>query len=273
MKRLAIIAALTLASCEQQPAGEPVVRTELGEAIEVAETVPQEPVAPDSTGPDAVCRPVSFENVALTHCVADPERHTIRTSLAPVSGPNFGTIEGWAAGKNESAIAFVTNAGIFGDDLKPIGYFVENADRLVELNRADGEGNFFIKPNGVFFGTAGEWQIIDTDTFLRTIGTRPQFGTQSGPMLVIDSNLHPQIQDDGPSQTIRNGVGLDNDGKAHFVISDAPLSFGKLARFFRDELETPNAMLLDAGNSALWHPESGRMDAGRVGPLIVVERQ
>lgn len=271
MKRLAILAALTLASCGQQPAGEPVVRTELAEAVEVAETVPQQTEAPAKSNPDAVCQPVSFEEVALTHCIADPELHTIRTSLAPSSGANFGTIEGWAAGKNESAIAFVTNAGIFGDDLKPIGYFVEEADRLEQLNRSDGDGNFFLKPNGVFFGTAGKWQIIDTDTFLRTIGTRPQFGTQSGPMLVIDGNLHPQIQDDGPSQTIRNAVGLDNDGNAHFVISDEPLSFGKLARFFRDELKTPNALLLDAGNSALWHPASGRMDAGRVGPLIVVE--
>lgn len=270
MKRLIILAALAASACQQQPEGEPVVRTELGDAVAMEEVVP-EPVATANANPDSACQPVEFEGVALTHCIADPELHTIRTSLAPKAGANFGTIEGWAAGKNESTIAFVMNAGIFGDDLKPIGYYVENADRLVELNRADGDGNFFLKPNGVFFGTGAVWRIIETDTFLRTIGTRPQFGTQSGPMLVIGGDLHPEIQEDGPSKSIRNGVGIANDGKAHFVISDAPLSFGVLARFFRDELKTPNALLLDAGNSALWDPATGRMDSRRVGPLIVVE--
>lgn len=271
MKRLLILAALSLTACEPQPAGEPVVRTELGDPVAVSEVVPQEPEAVVEADPDSACQPVTFEGVTLTHCTADPERHTIRTALAPASGDNFGTIEGWAAGKDESAIAFVMNAGAFGDDLKPLGYFVENADRLVELNRGDGDGNFFLKPNGVFFGSGAMWRIIETDTFLRTVGTRPQFGTQSGPMLVIGGDLHPEIQEDGPSKAIRSGVGIASDGRAHFVISDAPVSFGQIARYFRDEVKAPNALLLDAGNSALWDPASGRMDARRVGPLIVVE--
>ena len=272
MKRLLILAALTLTACEPQPAGEPVVRTELGDPVAAPEAVPDEPVEV-AANPDSACQSAEFEGVSLTHCIADPELHTIRTSLAPSSGDNFGTIEGWAAGKNESAIAFVMNAGAFGDDLKPIGYYVENGDRLAELNRSDGDSNFFLKPNGVFFGTGGSWRIIETDTFLRTIGTRPAFGTQSGPMLVIGGKLHPEVQDDGPSKAIRSGVGVASDGKAHFVIANAPLSYGKLARFFRDELKTPNALFLDSGNSSLWDPASARMDGGRVGPLIVVEKK
>lgn len=269
---LLLAGALLLSACEAQPAGEPVVRAEIGNAIpreaaDNAETVPE--VATASA--DAVCRAVSFESVPLTHCVADPELHRISTGLAPSSGDNFGTIEGWAAGRDESRIAFVTNGGMYGDDLKAIGYFVRDEERLVELNRGEGGGNFFLKPNGVFFGTGGNWRILDSETFLRTIGTRPQFGTQSGPMLVIGGDLHPEIQDNGPSKAIRNGVGIDAEGKAHFVISNAPLSFGQLARYFRDELETPNALFLDGNVSSLWDPASGRMDSRRVGPLLVVE--
>ena len=52
-------------------------------------------------------------------------------------------------------------------------------------------------------------------------------GTQSGPMLLIDGKLHPEITDDGPSRTRRNGVGVDRQGRAHFVISEGPVSFGK----------------------------------------------
>lgn len=274
MRRCALIAALALSACNQQPEGEPVVRAELGEAVAGDDLAALENVVPDgedATPSRGACVPAVFEGVPLTHCIADPESHSIGMAQAPTSGDLAGRIEGWAAGRNEGDIAFVMNGGMYGDDLKAIGYYVENSNRTVELNRADGPGNFHMKPNGVFFGSAGNWRILDSDTFLRTVGTRPEFGTQSGPMLVIDGQLHPEFQDDGPSKALRNGVGVDADGRAHFVISDAPLSFGQLARFFRDELKTPNALFLDGNISSLWDPASGRMDARRVGPLIVVE--
>lgn len=270
----AFLPALVLTACQEQPAGKPVTRAEIGDAVprDTAETVPEVADAGEDN-PDAVCRAVTFESVPLTHCIADPEKHRIKTDLAPSRGDTFGTIEAWAAGRDESRIAFVMNAGMYGDDLKAIGYFVRDEDRLVELNRGEGSGNFYMKPNGVFFGTGGTWRILDTDTFLRTVGTRPQFGTQSGPMMVIGGKLHPDIQEDGPSKAIRNGVGVDATGKAHFVISNAPLSFGQIARYFRDELKTPNALFLDGNISSLWDPASGRMDARRVGPLLVVENK
>jgi uncharacterized protein YigE (DUF2233 family) len=90
-------------------------------------------------------------------------------------------------------------------------------------------------------------------------------------MLVVDGELHPEFEEDGPSRTVRNAVGIDADGRAHFVIADAPISFGRIARFFRDELKTPQALLLASNNSALWDPASGRLDGGRAGPIIVVE--
>lgn len=266
---LAII--LALSACEQRPAGEPVVRSEIGEAVASTEPLDVVPVPVEATDPSSACQPASFEGIPLTHCIADPARHRISASLAPVSGEDFGTIEAWSAGRNESAIAFVMNGGMYGDDLRPLGYFVQGSDRLEELDRGEGDGNFYLKPNGVFFGTGGTWRILDTDTFLRTIGSRPQFGTQSGPMLVLNGELHPEFQENGPSRAIRNGVGIDGEGHAHFVISNAPVSFGQFARFFRDELETPNALFLDGNISSLWDPATGRMDGGRVGPLIVVE--
>ena len=82
------------------------------------------------------------------------------------------------------------------------------------------------------------------------------------------------ITADGPSRLIRNAVGVDEKGRAHFVISNAPLSFGKLARFFRDELNTPNALFLDGSVSALWNPATGRTNGGAaIGPILVVEKK
>ena len=125
----------------------------------------------------------------------------------------------------------------------------------------------------MFFGTGNTWRVLGSNTFFETVGDRPDFGTQSGPLLLIDGKLHPEIQDDGPSKAIRNGVGVDASGKAHFVISDAPVSFGQLARFFRDELKVSTALYLDGQVSSLWDPASGRQDKGRVGPIIVVTKR
>jgi uncharacterized protein YigE (DUF2233 family) len=128
-----------------------------------------------------------------------------------------------------------------------------------------------LKPNGVFFGTDGAWRIMDTESFFAKIGDRPKFGTQSGPMLVIEGKLHPEIAEDGPSKGIRNAVGVDTIGKAHFVISETPVSFGVIARYFRDELKTPNALFLDGAISALWDPSAKRIDTNAaLGPIIVV---
>jgi len=178
-----------------------------------------------------------------------------------------------AASVDAATIAFAINGGMYGDDLRPVGYYVEGGERLGELDRGNGEGNFYMKPNGVFFGTGGQWRVLGSNTFFNTVGDRPQFGTQSGPMLVIDGKLHPEIQDNGPSKAIRNGVGVDSKGRAHFVISGGPVSFGQLARYFRDEVKVANALYLDGAVSSLWDPATGRQDKGRVGPIIVVTKR
>lgn len=271
---IALAALMALAACTEQPEGKPIVRTEFGD--QTAEAHAADKPAPQPTPSKAAgsaCEQVVFEQARLTHCIADPARHRITTALAPASGETFGTIAAWAAGRNEGAIAFVMNGGMYDDDLRPLGYFVENGKRLKELDRGAGSGNFYMKPNGVFFGSGGKWQVLGTNTFFNSVGDRPQFGTQSGPLLVVDGKLHPDFQPDGPSRQIRNGVGVSPDGKAHFVISDTPVSFGKFARYFRDELKTANALYLDGNISSLWDPASGRMDKRRVGPLLVVTKR
>ncbi len=269
MKRYALLIALgALTACDQPQEGKPVLRTEIGSGV--AEDLDEAPER------DSACRDVTFEKVKLTHCVADPAKHRISTALGPKEGEPFRSLANLAAGREAEAplVAFAVNGGMFDGEGKPIGYYVENGDRQKELNRNEGPGNFHLKPNGVFFGTGSKWEIRTSDDFYSNVGDRPNFGTQSGPMLVIDGKLHPEIAENGPSKAIRNGVGIDKDGRAHFVISNAPLSFGVLARFFRDELKTPDALFLDGNVSALWDPAKDRLDLGApLGPLIVVENK
>lgn len=283
MKRSAALTALLaataflLGACSEAPAGEPVVRTSLDStplAEASATATPSPSPSPSATATaSSPCRAVTFEEVPLTHCIADPAQHRIAMANLGPQRQAYGSLGAFAASSDAATIAFAMNGGMYGDDLKAIGYYVENGERLSELDRTDGSGNFYMKPNGVFFGTQGTWRVLASDAFFATVSERPEFGTQSGPMLVVDGKLHPSIQDNGPSKAIRNGVGVDAAGKAHFVISDAPLSFGQLARYFRDELKTANALYLDGQVSALWDPASGRLDQSRTGPIIVVTRR
>lgn len=183
----------------------------------------------------------------------------------------FGRLERDIGSKD---IAFAVNGGMYDARSIPIGYYVEKGERLHPLNRNKGEGNFHLLPNGVFFGDAnGGWQILSTDQFAERIDKRPEFGTQSGPMLLIDGAFHPQISENGTSAKIRNAVGVDAKGRAHFVISDEPVTFGTLARLMRDHAKTANALFLDGTVSALWHPATQRMDdLYPLGPLIVVTK-
>ena len=66
-------------------------------------------------------------------------------------------------------------------------------------------------------------------------------------------------------------VGVADERNAYFVISDDPVSFGRLARLFRDGLGCRNALYLDGNVSSLWYPAGGRQDAtSRLGPFVVV---
>jgi prepilin-type processing-associated H-X9-DG protein len=66
-------------------------------------------------------------------------------------------------------------------------------------------------------------------------------------------------------------VGVDAAGRAHFIISEAPVSFGKLARLYRDVLNVNNALFLDGSVSQMWDPASERLDKGApIGPIILV---
>lgn len=227
--------------------------------------------------PPPPCESTTFEGVALTHCTAVPGRHTIHMVLGPKGSEPYRSLSQLAVSRpgKSHEVAFAMNGGMFDDAGQPIGYYVEEGERRHKLNRNEGYGNFHMMPNGVFYGDdEGHWAVRASKDFAASVSKRPDFGTQSGPMLVIAGKLHPRIDKDGQSLKLRNAVGIDRQGRAHFVISDEPISFGKLARYFRDDLKCANALFLDGSVSSLWDPEHARVDGGPpLGPLIVVEKR
>ena len=269
---LAALALLALTACEAQPEGEPVARARIDGKTGPSSGTPT-PAATLASQVESACRSIIFEDTPITHCLAVPDRHSVETALAN-GDTRYRRLKDYAAAHDGETVAFAINAGIANEDGTPVGYFVEDAERLHELQTGSGSGNFYMKPNGVFYGTGGKWHVRDTDWFLANVTDRPQFGTQSGPMLIIDGKIHPEIVHDGPSRKVRNAVGVDGEGRAHFVITNAPISFGKLARFYKNELEVKNALFLDDTVSLLWNPATERLDTGKpIGPILVVKKK
>jgi uncharacterized protein YigE (DUF2233 family) len=222
--------------------------------------------------PDSPCHSQLFENSAFVVCAVDTERENIRLRLR---GPD-GNLGGFAqlpesVGPDQRHVRFAMNAGMYDPGGEPSGLYVENGKVLNPLNTHDGEGNFYLKPNGVFWQDAqGGLHIEDSGQF-DLHAAAPVWATQSGPLLLFHGSLHPQISPDGKSGFTRNGVGLIDPHRALFVIADDPISLGRLARFFRDVLHCRDALYFDGAISSAWIPATGRLDHDHpLGPMIVV---
>ena len=218
---------------------------------------------------ESACSRLVFEGSRFTVCRAPEARIELRSSGAdgrPLR--SFVALE-HVLGPRAKKVLFAMNAGMFDDHGRPIGLLVESGREIRTINRREGGGNFHLTPNGVFLVRRdGRTAVVTSSAYKPSADIL--YATQSGPMLVIDGKLHPRFDYDGKSRFIRNGVGIGPDGQPLFVISDEPVSFGKLARLFRDELSCRNALYFAGSVSSLWDPANDRMDSfAAIGPMVV----
>jgi uncharacterized protein YigE (DUF2233 family) len=172
--------------------------------------------------------------------------------------------------------SMLTNGGMFHPRGIPVGLFVEETVEVAGLNFDEDRGNFFLLPNGVFFvscdNVAG---VLETKQFRDSIynkGTTLKLATQSGPMLVIDSVRHPKFNKNSPNNYIRSGVGVTDDQKIIFIISQEVVNFYTFASIFLEK-GCKNALYLDGAISDMYIKDR-KKDIGdfstRFGPVIGV---
>ncbi len=220
----------------------------------------------------AQCETVLFDGAEFTACEVDLTRADVRLFLRDDAGNVLGTFGRVDDALPEGArLGIAMNAGMFHDDRSPVGLYVEGGEQEMRIITSDGPGNFGLLPNGVLCLGDGEASVVES----RAFADNPPacvHATQSGPMLVIDGALHPRFLRDSDSYNIRNGVGVNADGSQMWMaISDQAVNFHHFARFFRDHLDTPNALYFDGRVSRLHAPEIGRSDLGfPVGPILGV---
>ena len=154
-------------------------------------------------------------------------------------------------GERGLEIEFATNGGIYERGPKPCGLTVCQGEEVVKLNLADGEGNFYLKPNGVFFvDEANRAGVMEAAAFGKS-GVKARIATQSGPMLLSGGRMHPAFNVNSKNLRQRSAVGVRKaDGQVIFVVTDRSdadkrrVSFHALASLFL-ELGCEEALFLD----------------------------
>ena len=222
-------------------------------------------------------RGVEFSTVEIagkrvTVCRVDVRKERLQLFHRDENGQpfkRFTPLVDWLSKRGEM-LTFAMNAGMYHRDYSAVGVYVADGKELAPLNTANGEGNFFLKPNGVFLLTAAGARVVETSEY-PLLREKVLLATQSGPLLVHGGKIHPAFREGSVNQLFRNGVGVPSPGVALFAISEAPVNLHEFASMFRDVLKCPDALFFDGTVSSLHAPELKRSDFRiDLGPFIGV---
>jgi uncharacterized protein YigE (DUF2233 family) len=186
--------------------------------------------------------------------IADPKQQDIRLYWKDDKKENFksiGNLKNWLA-KKQKALLFAMNGGMYLQDNSPLGLFIEDQKTIKPLNTAKGNGNFYLRPNGVFYITTGDSAAIcSSEEFINN--GKIKYATQSGPMLVIDGKIHSAFKEGSTNLNIRNGVGILPGNKVIFAMSKQEVNFYDFANYFKN-MGCKNALYLDGFVSRTYLP-------------------
>lgn len=172
----------------------------------------------------------------------------------------------------QATLVFAANAGMYQADNKPLGIFIQYGKALAPLNTRNGSGNFYMKPNGIFYITDDNKAIVcETNAFSNTDDVK--FATQSGPMLLVDGEIHTAFSKGSANLNIRNGVGILPDNRIVFAMSKKEVNFYDFALYFQ-KLGCKQALYLDGFVSRTYLPEKHWVQTdGNFGVMIGVTQK
>lgn len=202
--------------------------------------------------------PIADAEPAILSYEVDPTQQHLRLYWKDSLGNNYANFQQLktSLSAHRQALLFAMNGGMYNQDLSPQGLYIEAGITRAPLDtQSTGYGNFYLQPNGVFYlkenGQAG---ICVTKDFPNQREVR--YATQSGPMLLIDSTIHPAFTQGSANLHIRNGVGLLPDGRLLFAMSKKRINFYDFATFFLKR-GCANALYLDGFVSRAYLPAQG----------------
>lgn len=196
------------------------------------------------------------ENENFVIYTVNTKLETIKLYYKNNKGINFGSIENvkkYLKAKKQKLL-FATNGGMYKKDHSPQGLFIENNILKSKIDTLNGNGNFYLKPNGIFYLTDNNIPIIcKTEDYIQN--NQVKYATQSGPMFVINGEIHPSFNEKSTNLNIRNGVGVLPNDEMIFAMSKKEINFYEFAQFFKNK-GCKNALYLDGFVSRTYCPKA-----------------
>ncbi|MFP9099173.1 phosphodiester glycosidase family protein [Flavobacterium sp. RHBU_24] len=199
------------------------------------------------------CQRGSLEDKFVTY-TANPSTQKIILYYKDGNGNRIGSLGNLKkhVEKKGNKLLFAMNGGMFQKDFSPLGLNIDNGTIVQKLNTREGNGNFYLKPNGVFYVTKNNTAHISTTPNFN-LSKEIKYATQSGPMLVIDGKPHDAFKEGSTNVNIRNGVGILPNGDVLFAMSKVEVNFYDFAKYFKDK-GCSNALYLDGFVSRAYVP-------------------
>lgn len=211
------------------------------------------------------------ESRIVSHIVSPQERN-LHFYWKDSTGNNYVDFENLktAVEKEGKKLIFAMNGGMYQKDLSPQGLYIEQGRTLTKLDTLQkGYGNFYLQPNGVFYLTKDHQAVVCTSRDFKNNGNI-QYATQSGPMLLIDGEIHPKFNKGSSNLQIRNGVGILANGEVLFAMSREKINFYDFATFFKQK-GCQNALYLDGFVSKIYLPSRNWTDMASNFGVIIAE--
>lgn len=168
--------------------------------------------------------------------------------------------------KEDKTLLFAMNGGMYlpDEDNEPQGLYIENSRVRTKLEPLTKQRpirtNFYLHPNGIFsINHQNQAKVQSNEQFQHAYPNAVykdiKFATQSGPMLVIDDNIHPAFTEKSKNIHIRNAVGITDNNEIYLVLSQERICFHDIASLFKEKLHCSNALYLDGFVSKLYYPK------------------
>lgn len=212
-----------------------------------------------------------------TYVIAEVDPRALQIEIGPApSNPQIHAFEHLNR-TYRRPVLFAMNAGMFDSYREPIGLLIKDGRTIGQLNRNErGYGNFYMQPNGVFYvNFYGHADVVTTRYFSDNspYWENIRAATQSGPMMIIDSQVNPAFTPGSRNVHFRNAVGVTRNGKVIFAISKQQVNFYEFASFLLD-LGCENALYLDGTVSRMYLPAEGETsayyDSNHLGPVFYI---
>ena len=164
-------------------------------------------------------------------------------------------------------INFATNGGIYGINYEPKGLYIENYKIISKIDLGNGEGNFYMQPNGVFYIQNNHPKISESKKF--EYNKNISYAVQSGPVLIKNGVINKKTGKNSKSLKIRSAVGIDNKNNVFFLMSSEKINFYDFSKYALDKLNCRDLLFLDGTISKMYFADEKNIPAQEY-PFVVI---